>query len=206
MRIAARKRLTGSLAGAGVLAAAGGGVAVVAMSGGNGAARAFTVAGGEDPGAPAARPPSRPVLVAPTRTPSAAPRPLSVRAAAATAKPPPVVHGVRRSNVGAAHSPKLSRALSRGPANTGGALPANAGARGIDVASYQHPHGAGINWAQVAREGTSSRSSRRPRATTTPTPTTPPTWRGPRRPGCTRPVTPSPCPASAAGPARPTTR
>jgi GH25 family lysozyme M1 (1,4-beta-N-acetylmuramidase) len=31
--------------------------------------------------------------------------------------------------------------------------PADAGARGIDVAGYQHRHGALINWAQVARGG-----------------------------------------------------
>jgi GH25 family lysozyme M1 (1,4-beta-N-acetylmuramidase) len=71
----------------------------------------------------------------------------------AAGKPPPVVDGVRRFNVGSAHSPQLAHALSGGPATTAGAMPASAAARGIDVASYQHPHGVPINWAQVGRAG-----------------------------------------------------
>ena len=55
------------------------------------------------------------------------------------------------------------------------------------------------------RQATSSRSSRPPRATTTSTPTTPATWLRPRRPGCTRPGTPSRYLTSAALPARPIT-
>jgi len=79
-------------------------------------------------------------------------RAFSLSLAAAAAKPPPVVDGVRRVYVGSPHSPRLSQALSRG-ATTTTALPATAGARAVDVASYQHPHGAGINWGQVARAG-----------------------------------------------------
>jgi GH25 family lysozyme M1 (1,4-beta-N-acetylmuramidase) len=77
----------------------------------------------------------------------------SLTLAAAPAKPPPVVDGVRRVNVGSPHSPRLSQALSAGPANASSALPASAAARGVDVASYQHPHGAVINWDQVAQAG-----------------------------------------------------
>ena len=153
MSTAARRRLIGLLAVAGMLTSAGVVVAgvVVAMSGSGGAARAFAVA----------RSPSPLILAAPVRTPSAAPTRAAARAsgspnrtlAAAAARPPPVVDGVRRSNVRAAHSPRLSRELSGGPAKIAGALPAGAGARGIDVAGYQHPHGAAINWAKVARAG-----------------------------------------------------
>jgi len=101
-----------------VLVSASVGVAAVALSGGSGVGRAF-----------------------------------SLTAAAAASKPPPVVNGVRRVFVGSPHSPRLSQALSGGPANTATALPASAGARAVDVASHQHPHGAAINWGQVARAG-----------------------------------------------------
>jgi lysozyme len=146
------KHLIGLLAVAGMLTSAGavGAGVVVAMSGGSEAARAFAVA----------ESPSRPVLAAPVRKASPAPARAAARASrspnrtlAAAATKPPVVDGVRRSNVGAAHSPRLSHELSGGPARMAGALPAGTGARGIDVAGYQHPHGAAINWAQVARAG-----------------------------------------------------
>ena len=64
-------------------------------------------------------------------------------------------------NVGATHSPKLLRQLA-GPATRAGpgrqvpgvALPAAKGAeRGVDVASYQHPNGAAINWPRVHASG-----------------------------------------------------
>jgi GH25 family lysozyme M1 (1,4-beta-N-acetylmuramidase) len=64
-----------------------------------------------------------------------------------------VVDGVRRVYVGSPHSPQLAHALAGGPTKTAVALPASAGARAVDVASYQHPHGSIINWAQVARAG-----------------------------------------------------
>jgi GH25 family lysozyme M1 (1,4-beta-N-acetylmuramidase) len=84
---------------------------------------------------------------------SGAGRAFSLTLAAAAEKPPPVVDGVRRVFVGSPHSPQLSHALAGGPANTATALPASAGARAVDVASHQHPRGAGINWGQVARAG-----------------------------------------------------
>ncbi len=65
-------------------------------------------------------------------------------------------------NVGAAHSPQLLKQLA-GPATRAGpgrqvpglAAPATAkGARrGVDVASYQHPNGAAINWPRVHASG-----------------------------------------------------
>jgi GH25 family lysozyme M1 (1,4-beta-N-acetylmuramidase) len=150
--VAAALASAGVGAGAVVLAVPGGG----AVHGG-GVARTVSLAGGEDPGARAAvaASPSRPVLAPPARTARAAASAAGSvsRVPAAAAEPPPVVDGVRRFNVGSAHSPQLSKALSGGPATTGGALPAGAGARGIDVASSQHRHGAAINWARVAGAG-----------------------------------------------------
>ncbi|HEY3957907.1 MAG TPA: GH25 family lysozyme [Streptosporangiaceae bacterium] len=151
MSSAARRRLISLLAGAGVLAAAGGGFAFVQASGG-GDARAAVLAGRDGRAVPDGL--FRPIVTTPRYTPPAAPRRTRARAeAAAAAKPAPVVDGVRRSNVGAAHSPKLSHALSGGPRRPAGSLPPGAGSRGIDVASYQHPHGAGIDWARVAGAG-----------------------------------------------------
>jgi len=162
----ARRDLISLIAIAGVLASAGG-IAESAMAGGSGAARAVSLAGGQDRHAPTAvaESPSAPVLATPT--PALSPARVSrapVRAtvsasasvnrvlAAAAAKPPPVVDGVRRFNVESAHSPQLSKALSKRPAIRS-TLPAAGGTPGIDVADYQHRHGAVINWAQVARAG-----------------------------------------------------
>jgi GH25 family lysozyme M1 (1,4-beta-N-acetylmuramidase) len=64
----------------------------------------------------------------------------------------PTVDGVRRFNVGAAHSPALLRRLSGALSQTGRAT-APASLSGVDVADYQHPHGAAINWTQVASAG-----------------------------------------------------
>jgi GH25 family lysozyme M1 (1,4-beta-N-acetylmuramidase) len=124
MSRAPRKRVIGLIAVANVLASAGGGVAAVAMSGGNGAARAFGIAETKE-----------------------------LRAAAA--KPPPVVDGVRRYNVGSAHSPQLAHAGSGGQAAAAAAsaVPSGAAVRGVDVASWEHPQGARINWTKVARAG-----------------------------------------------------
>ena len=58
-----------------------------------------------------------------------------------------------RSNVGATHSPQLLRQLA-GPASAArpsaiaGAIAG--AAQGVDVASFKHPGGAAINWADVA--------------------------------------------------------
>ena len=81
---------------------------------------------------------------------------VSGSAAAAGARSPggqvPTVDGVRRFNVGAAHSPTLLRRLSGAPSRTGRAT-APVSLSGVDVADYQHPNGAAINWTQVASAG-----------------------------------------------------
>jgi GH25 family lysozyme M1 (1,4-beta-N-acetylmuramidase) len=66
-------------------------------------------------------------------------------------KPPPVVDGVRRDNVGSAHSPQLQQQLSTSAVTA--PPPADAGALGVDVADYQHANGAAIDWPQVAAAG-----------------------------------------------------
>jgi GH25 family lysozyme M1 (1,4-beta-N-acetylmuramidase) len=66
-------------------------------------------------------------------------------------KPTPVVGGVRRGNVGSAHSPKIQQQLASSPVTM--PPPADAGALGVDVADHQHPHGAAIDWSQVAAAG-----------------------------------------------------
>ena len=68
-----------------------------------------------------------------------------------TEAPPPVVDGVKRVNVGSAHSPRLLQQLATAPATM--PPPADAGALGVDVADYQHPNGAAIDWSQVAAAG-----------------------------------------------------
>src|SRR5215469_10522697 len=68
---------------------------------------------------------------------------------------------VRRFNVGAAHSPQVLHQLARGPAVRKAAISttaytaatAPAGVPGVDVASFQHPSGAAINWALVGSAG-----------------------------------------------------
>jgi lysozyme len=65
-------------------------------------------------------------------------------------------------NVGAAHSPQLLRQLA-GPATRAGPgrqvpglaprAAAKGAERGVDVASYQHPNGAAINWPRVHASG-----------------------------------------------------
>ena len=62
-----------------------------------------------------------------------------------------MVDGVKRVNVGSAHSPKIQQQLSASPVTM--PPPADAGALGVDVADYQHPHGAAIDWSQVAAAG-----------------------------------------------------
>jgi GH25 family lysozyme M1 (1,4-beta-N-acetylmuramidase) len=89
----------------------------------------------------------------------------SARPAVTTAPGAPAGQPQRgnRSNVGATHSPQLLRQLA-GPAGGGHATPgptappaitgAIAGAaQGVDIASYQHPGGAAINWADAAAAG-----------------------------------------------------
>jgi GH25 family lysozyme M1 (1,4-beta-N-acetylmuramidase) len=72
--------------------------------------------------------------------------------------------GGSRSNVGATHSPQLLRQLAGGagsasqvssrlatPSASTGAL--SGALQGVDVASFQHPNGAAISWADVAAAG-----------------------------------------------------
>src|SRR5215472_11939432 len=68
---------------------------------------------------------------------------------------------VRRFNVGAAHSPQVLRQLAKGPAVRKAAIMTTAytaasppaGVPGVDVASFQHPSGAAINWGLVGSAG-----------------------------------------------------
>jgi GH25 family lysozyme M1 (1,4-beta-N-acetylmuramidase) len=68
----------------------------------------------------------------------------------ATATGPPVVNGIRRGNVGSGHSPRIQKQLTAPPVSP---PPTDAGALGVDVAGYQHPGGAAIDWNQVAAAG-----------------------------------------------------
>jgi GH25 family lysozyme M1 (1,4-beta-N-acetylmuramidase) len=77
-------------------------------------------------------------------------------AVAATAGSPPP----NRSNVGATHSPQLLKQLA-GPAGATRTVISSAiikasvpdALQGVDVASFQHPNEAAINWTQVAGDG-----------------------------------------------------
>ena len=68
-------------------------------------------------------------------------------------------HPGDRYNVGATHSPQLLAELAgpsaapTPPASNTAAQPAYR--QGVDVAAYQHPSGAAINWPRVARSGIS---------------------------------------------------
>ncbi len=85
--------------------------------------------------------------------------------APAAARSTPKAHGgaqrVARWNVGNTHSPQLLRELAhpaaRPAASPSGAGPIQwpAGFQGVDVAAYQHPNGAPINWQSVATSGIS---------------------------------------------------
>ncbi len=62
--------------------------------------------------------------------------------------------GPDRYNTGATHSPQVLRQLASGPGTGRARLGPIPGAlRGVDVASFQHPNGAAINWAKVAAAG-----------------------------------------------------
>jgi GH25 family lysozyme M1 (1,4-beta-N-acetylmuramidase) len=167
------RRQIGVLAAAGVLAsAASSSGAVLAMPDGGGPAGAAAPAAlaSRVPGTPAVdaaaspRVPSRtagprdpaaavaPVTPGPATSQAPVPRAPASRPPSAVTVKPPVVDGVRRSNVGFTHSPQLLHELSASPAASA-ASPADAGARGVDVASFQHPKGAAINWRRVAQAG-----------------------------------------------------
>ena len=131
------RRLTGALGAVVVLASVGGLAIILVISGGSG----LRLAQATTPlGAPAA------VAGAASTSPAA-----GGSSPAPTEGPPPVVNGVTRTNVGSAHSPKIQQQLA-GPPPTA-PPPMDAGALGVDVADYQHPHGAAIDWSQVASAG-----------------------------------------------------
>ena len=131
------RHLTGVLGAVTLLASAGGLVALLAFGGsGLTSTQAATVLGG-------------PAAAADTASPS--PGASSAPAPQITEGPPPVVDGVQRTNVGSAHSPQIQRQLA-GPPPTA-PPPMDAGALGVDVADHQHPHGAAIDWPQVAAAG-----------------------------------------------------
>jgi GH25 family lysozyme M1 (1,4-beta-N-acetylmuramidase) len=145
-----RRRMTGALPAVTALALAGGVAATVAAYGGSGPASTYPTSG---PGALAA-----PAAAVGTASPGAdSVDPAQGPSATATAlpqvteKPPPVVDGVKRTNVGSDHSPQIQQQLSGSPA--AGPPPSDAGALGVDVADYQHPNGAAIDWPQVAAAG-----------------------------------------------------
>jgi len=65
-----------------------------------------------------------------------------------------------RSNVGATHSPQLEQMLAghpgiapRASARAASSAAPTSTVQGIDVASFQHPDGAAINWSDVAKAG-----------------------------------------------------
>jgi len=105
------------------------------------AAQATPVASSQVSASP---PPASPAAAPPAPAAAAPPPPV-------TETPPPVVDGVRRVDVGSAHSPRLLQQLATSPATM--PPPADAGALGVDVADYQHPGGAAIEWSQVAAAG-----------------------------------------------------
>jgi GH25 family lysozyme M1 (1,4-beta-N-acetylmuramidase) len=81
-------------------------------------------------------------------------------AAAGTGQPPaaapaaPAAQRPDRYNTGATHSPQVLHQLAAG-GRTGRAplSPIPGALQGVDVASFQHPNGAAINWAKVAAAG-----------------------------------------------------
>ncbi len=149
------RHLTSVLAAVTVLASAGGLVTILTTYGGNSLTSAQAATAPQVPGAPAAASPSQAGSVDPAGGSSApateAPGSGTQAIARVTEEPPPVVDGVRRTNVGYAHSPQIQQQLSGPPATA--PPPMDAGALGVDVAGYQHPHGAAIDWPQVAAAG-----------------------------------------------------
>src|SRR5215831_4929622 len=103
-----------------------------------------------------------PAAMARPSRPAAAVAAAAGRVAAASASPastrPP-----GRFNVGNAHSPRLLHQLAGPPGTSGPVIngvraaakagPVSGAAQGVDVASFQHPNGAAIDWQQVAGAG-----------------------------------------------------
>jgi GH25 family lysozyme M1 (1,4-beta-N-acetylmuramidase) len=144
-----RRRRVGAVAAVVALASLGGLDVVLVTS--HGAPAPELAAAAAAQGAPAA---SSQVPASPSQGPApepTAPATVPVPTAPVVEKPPPVVDGVRRGNVGSAHSPKIQQQLAASPVTM--PPPADAGALGVDVADHQHPYGAAIDWSQVAAAG-----------------------------------------------------
>ncbi len=60
---------------------------------------------------------------------------------------------VNHSNTAATHSPQVLRQLASGATGTVHGSKLAGALQGVDVASFQHPGGAGIDWSQVAAAG-----------------------------------------------------
>ena len=151
------RRTSGFLAIVTALALPGGVAAILLASGGSSTSElAATVQQTPAGPAPAASAPSGQAVVSsaaarsfdPARAAAAAPAPAAQKI---VIKPPPVVDGVPRVDVGLAHSPQIQQQLSA--SSPGAAPPVGAGALGVDVADYQHRNGALIDWPQVAAAG-----------------------------------------------------
>ena len=73
---------------------------------------------------------------------------------AARASSVSLAHRGNRYNTGAAHSPQVLHQLAV-PSGTRAALrsPLPGALQGVDVASYQHPNGANIDWTRAAKSG-----------------------------------------------------
>jgi GH25 family lysozyme M1 (1,4-beta-N-acetylmuramidase) len=76
-------------------------------------------------------------------------------ARAASGQPPVSERrAVFRYNVGATHSPRTDQLLAGSAARSPGSLTrAASNVQGIDVSDHNHPYGAAIDWAKVARRG-----------------------------------------------------
>ena len=96
-------------------------------------------------GASSARPSSAAPAQSGTPTPSGAVPGASPALAALAA--------ARAADEALPHSPQLLHELATPPAAAANQAAALTTVRGIDVASYQHPNGAAISWASVARAG-----------------------------------------------------
>jgi GH25 family lysozyme M1 (1,4-beta-N-acetylmuramidase) len=143
-----RRRRVGVLAVAAALAALGVVDVMLVTSGGAPAPRLAVPVAAQATPAAASQVSASPPQAGSPGVPSAS---ATAPAPAVVEKPPPVVDGVKRANVGSAHSPQLTQQLATSPPTM--PLPADAGAVGVDVADYQHPGGAAIAWSQVAAAG-----------------------------------------------------
>jgi len=151
MRRKFRRRRAGVVAVVVTLASLGGlDVKLITSSRGGSAPELASAVAAQGTPAASSQVPASPSAAGPTEAPSTPAATVPVPTPVVE-KPPPVVDGVRRGNVGSAHSPQLLQQLSKSPVTM--PPPADAGALGVDVADYQHAHGAAIDWPQVAAAG-----------------------------------------------------